>query len=407
MGENHGNLINGLWRPAGAGSGFVVADAGGAELERRIRASADDLDEALGCLEEGSRSWWARSLEERGEVLDSLELTSGLEICAAGVAARLALSHEQARALLEEDMGELEVQASESVSGPGVALVRCAPTALLSGLASLMLPSLERGWTVLLLADPELPWLAEALANAWLGAGAPRDALALLHDDGGTCARSALRSERLSGVLVCDLEERLEGLRSKLLPRESAGFGAGVLDHSTAAFHGVPLRDATTVVTSACDPEAEAVAIAEAAFGSSLALWGEREASIGRVVCHERQLSAFTASLLEACDALERRDGPLIRPLLPNSEAWMEALSQSAVGEGATTLRGGASGSNESSHRGKLCRSVFTNVEPNWRLARAGRPAATLSLLRASDDEGAQKLALACDSDSDSSPLPG
>lgn len=401
MGENYGNLINGLWRPAGAGDGFVIADAGGAELERRVRAGAGDLEEALGVLEEASRSWWMRSRGERGEVLDSLDLGDGLESCATGVAARTGMSLVEAKGLLEEDLGELEEWDSEPVSGPGVSLVRCAPTALLSGLVSLMMQSLERGRTVLLLADPELPWLAELLADAWLRAGAPADALALLHDDGLSCARSALSSGRLSAVSLCDFEERLQSFQAKLPRRESAGFGAGLAknERTEIPFYGVPLRDATSVVTSECDPEEEAVAVVEAAFSSALALGGEREGSIGRVICHERKFSAFTSAILEALDALEQRDGPLIRPLLPKLNDWMRGLSQAAVGEGATTLRGGASGSNERASRGKMGRSVFTNLEPSWSLACAGRPAPVLSLLRAPDDERAHELALACDSD--------
>jgi acyl-CoA reductase-like NAD-dependent aldehyde dehydrogenase len=342
-----------------------------------------------------------RSSGERGEILDSLDLGDGLESCAAGVAARTGMSLEEAKRLLEEDLGELEEWDSEPISGPGVSLVRCAPTALLSGLASLMMQSLERGWTVLLLADPELPWLAELLADAWLRAGAPAEALALLHDDGLSCARSALSSGRLSAVSICDFEERLQSLQAKLPRRESSGFGAGLAEHEHTgiSFYGVPLRDATSVVTSECDPVEEAVAVVEAAFGSALALGGEREGSIGRVICHERKFSAFTSALLEAFDALEERDGPLSRPLMPKLNDWMIGLSQAAVGEGATTLRGGASGSNERAARGKMGRSVFTNLEPNWSLARAGRPAPALLLLRAPDDERAHELALACDSD--------
>jgi acyl-CoA reductase-like NAD-dependent aldehyde dehydrogenase len=405
MGENYGNLINGLWRPAGAGEGFVVADAGGAELGRRMRASAGDLEEALGGLEEASRSWWMRSSGERGEILDSLDLGDGLEGCAAGVAARIGVSSEEAKSLLEEDLGELEEWNTEPVGGPGVSLVRCAPTALLSGLASLMMQSLERGWTVLLLADPELPWLAELLADAWLRAGAPAEALALLHDDGLSCARSALGSGRLSAVALCDLDERIQSFQAKLKLHESASigmsFGAGVAEGggSDSVFYGVPLRDATSVVTSDCDPVQEAVAVVEASFGSALALSGEREGSIGRVICHERQFSVFTGALLEAFDVLEQQNGPLLRPLMPKLDGWMTALSQSAVGEGATSLRGGASDSNERVSRGKMGRSVFTNLEPNWSFACAGRPAPALSLLRAPDDEKAHELALSCDSD--------
>ena len=178
MGEDHGNLIGGRWRSAGAGEGFVVATASGAELTRRPRAGARDLTEALGALEEASHSWWGRSAGERAEVLGALELGSELSDCAAGVAARVGIGPEQALRLLEADLAEVDPWEVSQVTAPGVALVRCAPTALLSGLVPLMKRSLERGWAVLLLADPSLPWLAESFARSWLRAGAPAGALA-------------------------------------------------------------------------------------------------------------------------------------------------------------------------------------------------------------------------------------
>jgi acyl-CoA reductase-like NAD-dependent aldehyde dehydrogenase len=400
MGENYGNLINGVWRPAGTGQGFVIADAEGEELERRMRAETSDLEEALAVLEGGCQAWWEQGAGGRGEILDSLDLSAGTQRCAAGIAARIGLSLDEAEGLLKGDFEELESAEVDTATAPGVALVRCAPTALLSGLASQLVQTLERGWSVLLLADPELPWIAELLADAWVRAGAPVDVLALLHDDGASCARAALSSGRLSSASICDLDVRLESFQAKLVGRESgAGFGAGVVGGGALrpSFCGIPLRDATSVVTSDCDPAEEAFAVVEAAFGSALALGGEREGSIGRVVCHERQFSAFTHSLLEAFDALEQRDGPLIRPLLPQLNGWMTELSQAAGGEGGTTLRGGASDSNEKGARGKMGRSVFTNLGPNWSFASAGRPAPAIALLRAPDDEKAQKLALACD----------
>jgi acyl-CoA reductase-like NAD-dependent aldehyde dehydrogenase len=364
-----------------------------------MRAETSDLEEALAVLEGGCQAWWEQGAGGRGEILDSLDLSAGIQRCAAGVAARIGLSLDEAEGLLSGDLEELETAEVDTATAPGVALVRCAPTALLSGLASQLVQTLERGWSVLLLADPELPWLAEILADSWLRAGAPADALALLHDDGISCARAALSSGRLSAASICDLDARLGVFEAKLEIREGVGSGLGAARGGglASSFYGIPLRDATSVVTSDCDPVEAAVAVVEAAFGSALALGGERNASIGRVVCHERQFSAFTGALLEAFDALEQRDGPLIRPLLPKLNGWMRELSQSVGGEGGTTLRGGASDSNEKGARDKMGRSVFTNLGPNWSFASAGRPAPAIALLRAPDDEKAQKLALACD----------
>ena len=162
---------------------------------------------------------------------------------------------------------------------------------------------------------------------------------------------------------------------------------------------GSYLQIACSVVTSDLDPLQEAIAICDAAFGASLALGGEREGSLGRVVCHEGLFSDFTRVLLERFDALEAAEGTLKLPLQAGLGAWSEELTQAAVGEGATCLRGGPSDSIERGRRGKIIRSVFTNVEPKSRLSRASRPAPALALLRASTDAGVHELALACDAD--------
>ena len=100
MGENYGNLINGVWRPAGTGQGFVIADAEGEELERRMRAETSDLEEALAVLEGGCQAWWEQGAGGRGEILGSLDLSVGIQRCAAGVAARIGLSLDEAEGLL-------------------------------------------------------------------------------------------------------------------------------------------------------------------------------------------------------------------------------------------------------------------------------------------------------------------
>ena len=101
--------------------------------------------------------------------------------------------------------------------------------------------------------------------------------------------------------------------------------------------------------------------------------------------------------MLKGFDALKKADGPLSRPLQRGMEDWLEDISRASVGEGATCLRGGPSDSIGKGGRDKIIRSVFTNVEPNWRLAQASRPAPALALLRAPDDHRAHELALACD----------
>lgn len=401
MGGDHGNFINGRWRAAGAGEGFVVTDAEGAELARRPRSTAGELEEALGVLEGGSQAWWERAPLERAEALQAMDLQGELSAWSGAFGARIGVDGVSAERLLAEDLSELERLEPVSAPGPGIALVRAAPTALLSGLLPLVFSALERGWCVLLMADPALPWLAEAVASAWQRAGGGPDTLALLQDDGATTTRSVLGSGRIAGVLARDHQERLKDLRAAMSTRAAEGFGTGVVESksSIASFEGGLLRDSTAIVTSDLDPLEEAARICEAAFGRALALGGEREGSLGRVVCHEGLFSDFTRVLLERFDTLEAAEGALKQPLQAGLGAWSEELTQAAVGEGATCLRGGPSDSIERGRRGKIIRSVFTNVEPKSRLARASRPAPALALLRASTDAGVHELALACDAD--------
>ncbi|MCH2107173.1 MAG: hypothetical protein MK291_11090, partial [Planctomycetes bacterium] len=317
MGGDHGNFINGRWRAAGPGEGFVVAGPMGEELTRRPRSTAHELEEALGVLEGSSQAWWERAASERVEAVRAMDIVGALGDGAGALGVRLGLDEAGALGLLSEDLGKVEALESIEVSGPGVALVRAAPTALFSGLTPLIESALSRGWCVLLLADPTLPWLAEAVARAWSVAGGEAGALALLHDDGATTARSVLGSGQLVGVLARDHEARLGELQAALSPSRGKGFGAGVVDpgRPSTSFEGFAVRDATAAVTSDLDPEEEAEKVCEAAFGAALALGGERDGSLGRVVCHEAHFSAFTRGFLERFDALESAYGPLNRHL--------------------------------------------------------------------------------------------
>ncbi|MCH2103640.1 MAG: aldehyde dehydrogenase family protein [Planctomycetes bacterium] len=399
MGGDHGNLINGRWRAAGPGEGFVVSGAAGEELTRRPRSSAHELEEALGVLEGSCQSWSQRPQEERLEVVRAMDLAGVLAGWAGALGSRLGLEEAAAVELLCDDLEEARQPERDGVSGPGVALVRAAPTTLMSGLLPLVQGALARGRSVLVLADPALPWLAEAVARAWGAAGGAPEVLALLHDDGATAARALLRSGRLTEVAVRDYAARLREVESQLASPQRESFGAGVLESGRCevSFLALPVRDSTASVTSDMDPEEAASSICDAAFGQKRALGGERGASLGRVSCHEALFSVFTRALLECFDALESVAGPSQAPLRADFGDWSEELSQLAVGEGATCLRGGPTDSIGKGRRAKITKSVFTNVEPNWRLSRASRPAPALSLMRAHSDVSVRELARACD----------
>jgi len=218
-------------------------------------------------------------------------------------------------------------------------------------------------------------------------------------------------------------ESALDSARSR-----RARFGAGIDVRRGPELDLRILRNASFLVWQASDPAVCAREVVKRAFGRAQSLYGQRPGSIGRVLCHERQLSRFTAELLAEIE----RDPEAARPLAAREIATLDHLRRAqelGLDEGATLLcsressaqnasarrglharepapdvapvsrRAGAAPSREPRPEAMLWPAVFTNVEEHMRIAWLGRPAPFLCLMRVASDESGAALARTLDGD--------
>lgn len=239
---------------------------------------------------------------------------------------------------------------------------------------------LARGERVLLLAPAALPALGEAW-SAW--AVATSAALAVVPDDELGLLREALGAPQLVRFEASGPPARIEVLQEwcAAAPR-------------TVSVELRVLRNTSLVVRAGDDPEAAAREAAQRAFGRVRALSGQRAGALGRVVCHERVLSRFTAALLSAIEALP---GPPLALLERATREHLAAARALGLDEGATPLLS----------EPDLTRLVFTNVDARLELARLARCAPLLCLVRAGDDEEGRALAQRLDDDARCADLAG
>lgn len=218
-------------------------------------------------------------------------------------------------------------------------------------------------------------------------------------------------------------EPALDSARSR-----RARFGAGIDVRRGPELDLCVLRNASILVGQASDPAACAREVVERAFGRAQSLFGQRPGSIGRVLCHERQFSRFTAELLAEIE----RDHDATRPLAAREIATLDHLRRAqelGLDEGATLLCSressvqsaaaqrrshardpapdvapvsrapGSAPSREPRPEAMLWPAVFTNVEEHMRIAWLGRPAPFLCLMRVASDESGAALARTLDGD--------
>lgn len=303
------------------------------------------------------------------------------------LAARLGLEPGEVDTLVEDArragrriLGRSRGGRRRRASRPGVRILRVHGAALFDGLVARLWPILASGSVVCLVSDARLPMIAEEVALALDHAGLPEGVLSLLADDGDTVVRAALAREDVRRVELVDREDRAGEFEERVLG-----------DEERLRFR--PLRGRSLPVGKHIDPVREAERIVAAALGRIPALSGQREGHVARVVCDQRMFSALTAALLEEFDRM-LADGPAaLPPLEPDLPHHLARLRRLGLDEGATLLRGDESGSPGRGRSARLTPLVFTNVEPGMRLARAGRPAPVLSLIRALDEEDAREMA--------------
>jgi len=258
----------------------------------------------------------------------------------------------------------------EPVLGPPVeGVVLIAPHASELALAPLVRvrAHLERGERVRLVVPEAIP----ALGEVWKSALGDTPGWECVQDDGLGVLRAALADPDVRAFEASGPPARTAELAQL--------FGRGSF---------TVLRNTSLVVRRADEPEQLARDAARRAFGRVAALSGQRAGALGRVVCHERNFSRFSAELLAELERLPDFARPV--PLLERaSRAHVSHARTLGLDEGATLLV----------HQRQNGACVFTNVDERLGLATLARCAPLLVLLRAASDEEGAALAAGLDGD--------
>jgi hypothetical protein len=274
-----------------------------------------------------------------------------------------------------------EWPAAPALPSPVEGVVCVAPHASELALEPLVrvLVHLERGERVLLVAPKEFVELAEV----WKAVLAGIPGWACVEDDGLGVLRALLANPEVRGFEASGPPARVSELAELVQGSE----GRVALELRT-------LRNRSLLVRRADDAEECAKSAARRAFGRVSALSGQRAGALGRVVCHERSFSRFSAALLAelARTGDFERQTEFERPVpLLERETRTHLAAARALGldEGATLVLAGR----------EPPASVFTNVDERLQLATLARCAPLLVLMRTTSDEEGAALAARLDSD--------
>ncbi|MFN0242847.1 MAG: aldehyde dehydrogenase family protein [Planctomycetota bacterium] len=341
--------------------------AGDARGNTWPRSGEADALLALKAAARAAPGWWAH----RAHVLErAVEALVSDPDPGASVATTLGLEPAELAASQADlaDVLRLALRAGADARGE-LAIVAPHWSGLVRDSAQSVLRALASGACVIAVSDPALPMAMQAVAGALAHADLPAGAFALVHDDGETTL-AALLEHATGGVFVgSGTQDRVR--RMRVLAERNVALRTELVEHCNR----------TAVVRQEDDVRSAAHRIAHAAFGRAGALSGQAPGQVGRVACHERAFSSFTAELLAHFDADTTPAIPMraAATLLHGARARDLGLD-----EGATLLRSGAAGG--------VLPIVFTNVEEYMRLAALSRPAPILCLMRATSDAAAEEL---------------
>lgn len=415
-----GNWIDGAWRRASRGDAFE-AGLRPAPRGRDLwwpRSEVEDLIQALEALRAPTIAWRRQSSTARaralGDLLDDWQREgSGVDLVAELIgleAGGLDLDLEEALLCGDEALAAAGSCGLEADDRPRV--VRVLAGESLRGFVGQAFPALLRGQPLLVLSDPELPWMAREFVSRLTRDERLAGVVALLHDDRSTCWSAALGSGAISGAYAPGVDasgisgESLVLGQAPSVESRARPFGDGLgIESSREPAHAralvdehlelAPIRNASYVVLEDDDPVEAASAVYQAAFGKWRAFSGQRAGQVGRVLCHQRLFSAFGEALLESIEA-GAAELPC-RLFSTGLERYWTDLCRLGLDEGATLVCGGPEeglGFRAGRQKGILAPSVFTNAEPTMGVARAQRPVPVLSLMRVTSDAEARALAL-------------
>jgi acyl-CoA reductase-like NAD-dependent aldehyde dehydrogenase len=379
---------------AASGDGFEIAATSDRSraLGRWPRSGRADAQAALAAAAKGGAEWRQRPRSERAELLREAARRLDAAPDAAGlIAARLSLEPSEL-AVHVHGVGEVLARAisderPELVAPPremtGVAIHALHWSEIVREPARRIFSALAAGNSVVILSDRRLPMAADAIASALAAAGLPPGTWSLLHDDGATALRELLSHDVVDAV--CAAAPRAELQR---LARESSASPARTLEL-------VPLCNTSHVVGLDDDPSAAAAHVVAAAFGRARGLSGQAPGQIGRVLCHERVFSKFTAALLAALET-DRDIRHPIPPIDALAQGYTARVHDLGIDEGATLLHPRSFGAAPENAE-RLGALVFTNVDPFLRLAALSRPAPCVCLMRVVSDGAGAALARSFD----------
>lgn len=376
------------------------------------RSEVEDLVRALDGLREEAAAWQGLGLERRrarlGDLLDRWQarapgvddLALRLDLGAEGLDEELEMALEAGDRCLAMSAGLEEARDSR------VHVIRPQACESFQGLVERSFPALLSGRPLLVLSDPDLPWLAQEFVRNFSAEDDTATVVSLLHDDRSLCWSAILGSEAVHSAELPGVdrsrskhEQDLAALGGAASTQRSRGFGAGVLPTPSplpsgpqqVQFEGA--KNSTALVFEDEDPEVAAERIYREAFDPRRAWSGQRAARVGRVLVHERLISAFTAALLDRID--DHGEEATCRHFSHDLEAYRERLLRLGLDEGATLICGGSTegaGFRGRRQKGILTPSVFTNAEPTMGVVSAPRPAPVLSLMRVKSDAEAKAL---------------
>jgi len=396
------NWVGGAWRPSALSHDFQLDSLLSPYLPRGRwpRSTPQDLADAVLASKLASSDWQRMERCARCSILVRAldELERARAAIAAGLApgigqpAEVLVARADADAQRAREGLEILRDGGESRSGVGLFLAHWSDLAspLLMKLATWLLG----GSTAIVVADPGLPEAAGFLARALERAGLPPGVVALLHDDGRTLVRAAFEQAGLAWLRARGTRAEMQALEG--LARRGRAPAELSLWPLACAVYGIPLR---------ADPAEEAQRVLERALSPSDTLCGQLPDAVGRVLCHQRQFSRFTAELLDRLERSAHADRPFA-PVEADLPGWMREAWALGLDEGACPVFGEVSarapgppepdpadGAEPPAVRGRAPRAVapvvFTNVEPGGRLCGLERPAPLLRLARVETDEEA------------------
>ncbi len=372
-----GNRLGGEDRTAIGGATFTLRQ-GSAPFESFgawPRSDEPDVALALELARAGAEQWGTWSPDERRRglelALDELERRARGDD---GLGRFLGLERGEREPWLRAGLARLHqtlARGTQEPRPPGIAIVAPRWTTFLTGIGNLLVPQLLAGRPVVCFADRRFPLAADLWVRVLDECGLPPGLVGLLHGAGPSAHEAAALAPDTVALVAEGTSDELALWRR--LARER---GDGLeLDLELAT-------NSEYVVSAGRDPADEARTVVRRAFGRATTLSGQLPGHVGRVLCPQRAFSAFTEELLAELE----RSPDVAEPLALIDEdavAGVRGLRELGLDEGATLIRGGEPDRPLRRSEGRVVEpTVFTNVEPDSRLARSHDPAPVLSLIR-------------------------